>query len=109
MLSVKRKFTVITMASAAILTGQMMMADAQNRPSPASVIPASALDNLPHRDISNGIVSAKVYLPGEHGLYRGTRFDRSGIVTHATYKGHDYGQYWFSSYSPEVRDFFWQD
>ncbi len=97
------------MTSVAILTGYMMTAQAQNRPSPASVIPASALDNLPHRDISNGIVSAKVYLPGEHGMYRGTRFDRSGIVTHATYKGQDYGQYWFSSYSPEVHDFIWQD
>jgi hypothetical protein len=105
----KRKIAVIAAASAAIFTGQMIVAQAQNRPSPASVIPASRLDGLPHRDISNGIVSAKVYLPGEHALYRGTRFDRTGVVAHATYKGHDYGEYWFSSYSPEVRDFYWQD
>ena len=104
-----RKIAAITMTSAAIFTGYMMTAQAQNRPSPASVIPARALDNLPHRDISNGIISAKVYLPGEHALYRGTRFDRSGVVAHATYKGHDYGEYWFSSYSPEVRDFLWQN
>ena len=31
------------------------------------------------------------------------------MVAHATYKGHDYGEYWFSSYSPLVRDFVWQD
>ena len=73
---------------------------AQNRTAaqpPAPGHPASTLDNLPHKDISNGIVSAKVYLPGEDGFYRGTRFDRTGVVAHATYKGQDYGQYWFSS------------
>jgi len=70
---------------------------------------ASNLDNLPHHDISNGIVSAKVYLPGEGGLYRGTRFDRTGVVAQATYKGHNFGQYWFSSYSPAVHDFIWQN
>jgi hypothetical protein len=100
------------MGSAVILTGLMSLASAQNHPAPVpadSVIPASALDNLPHKDISNGIVSAKVYLPGEHGFYRGTRFDRAGVVAHATYKGTDYGQYWFSSYSPMVHDFAWRD
>src|SRR5580700_3339304 len=102
-------YTAAAMGSAAILTSGMVMAQAQNRPAPppASVIPASALDKLPHKDISNGIVSAKVYLPGEGGFYRGTRFDRAGVVAHATYKGQDYGQYWFSSYSPEVHDFAW--
>ena len=88
------------------------MASAQNNPVPppaAGVISASVLDNLPHRDISNGIVSAKVYLPGEGGFYRGTRFDRAGVVAHATYKSQDYGQYWFSSYSPHVRDYIWQN
>ena len=101
-----RKYTAIAMGSAAILAGHAM---AQSAPPAASVIPASALDNLPHRDISNGIVSAKVYLPGEGGFYRGTRFDRAGVVAHATYKGTDYGQYWFSSYSPAVHDFFWMN
>src|SRR5579872_628908 len=103
------KFAVAAMGSAAILTG---LATAQDRPVPpptASVIPASALDNLPHKDISNGIVSAKVYLPGPGAFYRGTRFDRAGVVAHATYKGTDYGQYWFSSYSPMVHDFAWRD
>jgi hypothetical protein len=100
------------MGSAAILTGLISLASAQNHPAmvPAdSVIPASALDNLPHKDISNGIISAKVYLPGEGAFYRGTRFDRAGVVAHATYKGTDYGQYWFSSYSPMVHDFAWRD
>ena len=59
---------MVAMGSATILTGLLNLANAQNRPVmvPAdSVIPASSLDNLPHKDISNGIVSAKVYLPGE--------------------------------------------
>ena len=106
MSSKTQKFALAAMGSAAILTGAAL---AQPRPPAASIIPASTLDGLPHKDISNGIVSAKVYLPGEHALYRGTRFDRAGVVAHATYKGHDYGEYWFSSYSPLVRDFVWQD
>jgi len=100
------------MGSTAILISGIMMADAQNQPAPppaSSVSPASALDNLPHHDISNGIVTAKVYLPGEGGLYRGTRFDRTGVVAQATYKGHNFGQYWFSSTSPTVHDFIWQN
>src|SRR3982751_2891239 len=101
-----RYFTLAAMGSAAILTCTAL---AQTRPPAATVVPASTLDGLAHKEISNGIVSAKIYLPGEHALYRGTRFDRAGVVAHATYKGHDYGEYWFSSYSPLVRDFVWQD
>lgn len=107
-----RNFVVLAMGSVAFLTYLMSWADAQNYPTavPAnSVIPASALDNLPHKDISNGIVSVRIYLPGEGGFYRGTRFDRAGVVAHATYEGNDYGRYWFSSYSPMVHDFAWRD
>jgi hypothetical protein len=112
MSSGKWNFAVFAMGSAAILTGLLSPVTAQNQPAPppaASVSPASALDGLPHHDISNGIVSAKVYLPGEGGLYRGTRFDRTGVVAQATYKGQNYGQYWFSSTSPAVHDFIWQN
>jgi len=110
MSSAKRKFAVIAMASTAVFMAGIM-ADSQNRTSaqPAGAVPASTLDNLPHRDISNGIISAKVYLPGENGFYRGTRFDRAGVVAHATYKGQDYGKYWFSSQSPDVHDFQWSN
>lgn len=90
----------------------MSAAQAQNRqplPPPASVIPASTLEDLPHRVISNGIVTAKIFLPGANGFYRGQRFDRTGVIAHATYKGQDYGRPWFSSYSPYVRDFRWID
>src|SRR4051812_28397119 len=74
MSSGKWNFAVFAMGSAAILTSLLSPVTAQNQPAlpPASsVSPASALDNLSHHDISNGIVTAKVYLPGERGLYRG--------------------------------------
>src|SRR3984957_5978103 len=107
-----RKYIALAMGSVAILMGLVSWAGAQNQPPPvdaASVSPASSLDGLPHKDISNGIISAKVYVPGENGFYRGTRFDRAGVGAHATYKGTDYGQYWFSSQSPQVHDFAWRD
>src|ERR1700753_632125 len=106
MSSTTRNFALAAMVSGAILTGP---AWPHPRPPAASIVPASTLDGLPHKDISNGIVSAKVYLPGDDGYYRGTRFDRAGVVAHATYKGTDYGQYWFGSYSPLVHDFAWRD
>jgi hypothetical protein len=75
-------------------------------PPPAnSTSPASALDNLPSKTISNGIVSAKVYLPVPFGFYRATRFDHAGMITHVTYKGQDYGKYWFVKTSPNVQNF----
>jgi len=72
---------------------------------PNDTSPASALDDLPNKLISNGIVSAKVYLPDEFGFYRSTRFDHAGMITHITYKGHDYGRYWFVKTSPDVKNF----
>jgi hypothetical protein len=75
-------------------------------PVPANdTTPASALDDMPSRTISNGIVSAKVYLPVPFGFYRSTRFDHAGMITHVTYKGQDYGKYWFVKTSPDVRNF----
>ena len=103
------KFVVAAMGSAAIFTGSVMAQNSQPPAPAASIIPASVLDDLPHQEISNGIVSAKAYVPGPGGFYRGTRFDRAGVVAQATYKGHNFGQYWFSSYSPHVRDFVWRD
>jgi hypothetical protein len=74
-------------------------------PNEADTSPANALDNMPSKTISNGIVSAKVYLPVPFGFYRATRFDHAGMITHITYKGHDYGQYWFVKTSPDVHNF----
>ena len=75
-------------------------------PPPAnSTSPASLLDDMPSKTISNGTISAKVYVPNKFGFYRATRFDHAGMITHLTYKGHDYGRYWFAKTSPNVRNF----
>src|ERR1700759_4583692 len=103
----QRNYILITTACA-LLGGAAWSQTMQTVP-PDGLIPVSPLDSLPHRDISNGIVSAKVYLPGEGGFYRGTRFDRTGVVAHGTFKGDDFGEPWFSSYSPHVRDFVWKN
>jgi hypothetical protein len=93
-----------------LLTGAATAALAQgNAPfvpvNPKDTSPASALDDLPSKTITNGIVSAKVYLPVPFGFYRATRFDHAGMITHITYKGQDYGRYWFAKTSPEVKNF----
>jgi hypothetical protein len=74
-------------------------------PNEADTSPATALDNMPSKTLTNGLVSAKVYLPVPFGFYRATRFDHAGMITHITYKGHDYGQYWFVKTSPDVKNF----
>ena len=101
----RRNYVLITTACA-LLIGPAL---AQAPVPPASIIPADRLEDTPHRDISNGIISVKVFMPGEHGFYRGTRFDRTGVVAHATFQGQDYGRPWFSSYSQYARDFIWKD
>src|SRR3954463_6301002 len=74
-------------------------------PNPDNLSPASALDNFPSKTLDNGLVSAKVYLPDPFGFYRSTRFDHAGMITHITYKGQDYGRYWFVKTSPDVKNF----
>ena len=74
-------------------------------PNPSNLSPASALDNFPSKTLDNGLVSAKVYLPDPFGFYRSTRFDHAGMITHITYKGLDYGRYWFVKTSPGVKNF----
>lgn len=92
---------LITTAGAALAQG-----NAPFVPPPAnSTTPASAWDDMPSKTISNGIVSAKVYLPVPFGFYRATRFDHAGMITHVTYKGQDYGKYWFVKTSPNVQNF----
>lgn len=57
----------------------------------------------PQATISNGQITAKMYLPdAKNGYYRSTRFDWSGAVYSLEYKGHDYYGQWFDSVDPEV-------
>lgn len=60
----------------------------------------------PTAEISNGKISATVYLPDPvNGFYRGTRFDWSGVVRSLEANGHTYYGPWFTRRSQTVRDF----
>jgi hypothetical protein len=67
-------------------------------------LPATALEDFPHVQISNGLITAQVYPPGEKQLYRGTRFDHAGVVFHVTYKGQDFNTYWFDRFLTDPRE-----
>ena len=60
----------------------------------------------PVAEISNGKISARVYLPDPvNGFYQGTRFDWSGVVRSLEANGHTYYGPWFTKRSDTVRDF----
>jgi hypothetical protein len=58
-------------------------------------------DQYPSLTLSNDQVEMKLYLPdAENGLYRGTRFDWSGVIGSLQYKGHEYFGYWKDTHDP---------
>ena len=62
-------------------------------------------EHYPQADITNGIIKAHLYLPdANHGYYRATRFDWSGIISSLEYNGHNYYGQWFEEYSPTMHD-----
>ncbi|HEX4164563.1 MAG TPA: hypothetical protein VHZ55_03745 [Bryobacteraceae bacterium] len=64
-----------------------------------------AADAPPERAISNGVISARLYLPNaESGYYRGARFDWSGVVSRLDYAGHNFFGVWFPHYEPTIND-----
>lgn len=64
------------------------------------------LEEAPSVTISNGRLSARIYLPdAEHGFYRGTRFDWAGVIGSLRFGGHDFYVPWFDAVSAGVRDF----
>ncbi|MGE0405606.1 MAG: hypothetical protein AB7O65_04835 [Candidatus Korobacteraceae bacterium] len=64
--------------------------------------PSYAAD-FPEATISNGQITAKMYLPDTNkGYYRSTRFDWSGAVYSLQYKGHEFYGPWYDSIDPKV-------
>jgi len=62
--------------------------------------------DFPQAEISNGLIRIKLYLPdAEHGYYRGTRFDWSGVIASLEYKGHNFYGPWFDSVDAKVHDY----
>lgn len=64
-----------------------------------------AESNFPQATITNGLITAKIFLPDhETGYYRSTRFDWSGNIPSLEYKGHQFFGKWFDEYRPEIHD-----
>jgi len=60
----------------------------------------------PQVRITNGVLSAGVYLPDRNrGFYRGTRFDWSGVFSSLQYEHHEFYGKWFQRVVPSVHDF----
>jgi hypothetical protein len=65
---------------------------------------ASAADP-PQAEISNGRLRARLYVPdAEHGYYRATRFDWSGVIASLDSEKHSYFGQWFERYDPKLHD-----
>lgn len=85
-------------AAAALLPAGVALA--QPVPSPDPDAP-----NAPAVRITNGIVTAVLYLPdAERGYYRATRFDWSGQIFELKAGGHSYFGRWFPTYDPKTHD-----
>jgi hypothetical protein len=71
----------------------------------ALAIAGLAAAEFPEAQISNGVITAKMYLPDStNGYYRGTRFDWSGVIHSLRTKGHEYFGVWFDKYDPKLHD-----
>lgn len=75
---------------------------------PRTTVPECSLpeqSSYPKASLSNGVLSAVVYLPDPaNGYYRGSRFDWSGVVPCLAYQGHTYFGVWFPHYDPLLHD-----
>jgi len=89
------------MRRAAVIAALFLTTAARAQPGTA---PAADLEKFHRVAISNGLITAQVYPPGENEAYRGTRFDHAGVVFHVTYKGQDYSTYWFDRFVTDPRD-----
>jgi hypothetical protein len=62
----------------------------------------------PQTSITNGQITAKIYLPDPvKGYYRSTRFDWSGAVYSLEYAGHSYYGMWYDKVDPTVINWKW--
>ena len=91
-----------TAIAALLLMGACGSASAD--PAVPATLPAKVQETFPHVDISNGLVTARVYPTGPHELYQGTRFDHAGVVFHVTYKGQDFSNYWYDHFAVDPHD-----
>jgi hypothetical protein len=90
-----------TRVAGALLAGALFLLVA--RPAKADEPPAG---KRPLRqDIANKVLGLTVYLPdAERGYYRGPRFDWSGLIARAEYRGHGFFGEWKTPHNPENHD-----
>lgn len=61
--------------------------------------------NYPEKELSNGALRARIYLPdAKTGFYRGTRFDWAGVMGSLEFRGHSYFGPFFEKFDPSVED-----
>ncbi len=74
------------------------------------MIPTTTLSgSYPQAEISNGQITAKIYLPDPvNGYYRSTRFDWSGAIYSLQYKGHEFYGPWVDRIDPNVINWVFQ-
>ena len=69
------------------------------------ISPLGFAQDAPKAEISNSLITAKLYLPdAENGYYRATRFDWSGLIPYLEFDGHSYFGKWFDTYDPLVHE-----
>ena len=82
---------------AALLPGTLLLAAV------LALLPRARAAQYPEARISNGLVTARLFLPdAQKGYYRSTRFDWSGAVNSLEYKGHSYYGKWYDDVDPKV-------
>lgn len=65
----------------------------------------SIAQDFPKVEISNGVISAGIYIPDKNaGYYRAMRFDWSGVIFKLTYREHEYFGQWFLRHDPQLHD-----
>ena len=69
------------------------------------LLAASPFPDFPSATITNGRLTAKLYLPDAvKGYYRATRFDWSGQIGSLRTARHEYFGQWFDRYDPKLHD-----
>ena len=92
-------------AAVALLFVISIAIHAQKTPAPTSPCATIPHGDHPSAYLTNGQVDLVVFLPdAANGYYRSTRFDWSGIIACASYRGHTYFGEWFDNYDPLTND-----
>jgi hypothetical protein len=94
--------SVVTSIMAGIALFGSANAQTAQPPAETEAVPLDA----PSATLTNGTITARVYLPfAPDSFYRGTRFDRTGVIGSLRYGSQDFYGPWFDRVAPDVADF----